>query len=150
MSSNWAYLFVRDPTQVSPSLSLKKKTGPISETFCFLVIYNWSPLWPSAQSFWLQIQRSGFYSWRYQIFWEVWVWNGVHSASWVQLRSYLEGKVTAPVYKTEITAVGIRHAAHVAPSIRKSITNFADKRRSLGRYSSLADSIHGVQFSLAI
>jgi hypothetical protein len=26
-----------------------------------------------------------------------WVWNGVHSASWVQLRSYLEEKVAAPV-----------------------------------------------------
>jgi hypothetical protein len=27
-------------------------------------------LWPSSQSSWLQIQRSGFDSWRYQIFWE--------------------------------------------------------------------------------
>jgi hypothetical protein len=32
----------------------------------------------------------------------------------------LDRKVAAPVYKTENTAVGIRHAAHVAPSIRKS------------------------------
>jgi hypothetical protein len=32
----------------------------------------------------------------------------------------LERKVVAPVYKTENTAVGIRHADHVAPSIRKS------------------------------
>jgi hypothetical protein len=31
----------------------------------------------------------------YQIFWKV-VWNGVHSASWVQLRSYLKEKVAAP------------------------------------------------------
>jgi hypothetical protein len=45
---------------------------------------------------------------------------GVHSASWVQARSYLEEKVVAPVYKTEITAVGIRYADHVAPSIQKS------------------------------
>jgi hypothetical protein len=35
-------------------------------------------------------------------------------------RGYLEEKVAAPVYKVENTAVGIRHADHVAPSIRKS------------------------------
>jgi hypothetical protein len=29
------------------------------------------PLWSSGQSFWLQIQRPGFDSWHYQIFWEV-------------------------------------------------------------------------------
>jgi hypothetical protein len=29
------------------------------------------PLCSSGQSFWLQIQRSGFDSWRYQMFWEV-------------------------------------------------------------------------------
>jgi hypothetical protein len=32
----------------------------------------------------------------------------------------LDRKVAAPVYTTENTAVGIRHADHVAPSIRKS------------------------------
>jgi hypothetical protein len=30
-----------------------------------------------------------------------WVWNGVHSASWGQLRSYLEEIVAAPFKKTE-------------------------------------------------
>jgi hypothetical protein len=30
-----------------------------------------------------------------------WVWNGVHSASWGQLRSYLEEIVAAPDKKTE-------------------------------------------------
>jgi hypothetical protein len=34
------------------------------------------------------------------------VWNGVHSASWGQLRSYLEEKVEAPVKKTEINDRG--------------------------------------------
>jgi hypothetical protein len=33
----------------------------------------------------------------------------------------LDRKVAAPVYKTENTAVGIRHPDHVAPSIRKKL-----------------------------
>jgi hypothetical protein len=33
----------------------------------------------------------------------------------------LDRKVAAPVYKTENAAVGIRHADHVAPSIRKKL-----------------------------
>jgi hypothetical protein len=38
-------------------------------------------LWSSGQSSWLQIQRSGFDSRRYQIFREVVGLDGVHSAS---------------------------------------------------------------------
>jgi hypothetical protein len=33
----------------------------------------------------------------------------------------LDRKVASPVYKTDNTAVGIRHADHVAPSIRKTL-----------------------------
>jgi hypothetical protein len=61
----------------------------------------------------------------------------------------LDRKVAAPVYKTENTAVGIRHAVHVAPSIRKiwqSHCRQAAVGRSVGRYSSLVDSDHGVFF----
>jgi hypothetical protein len=47
-------------------------------------------------------------------------------------------KVAAPVSKSENTTVGIPHADNVAPSIRKIW------QRSLGRYSLLADSDHGV------
>jgi hypothetical protein len=46
------------------------------------------PLWPSGS--WLQIQRSEFDSRCYHIFSEVAVWNGIRSASWVQLRRHLE------------------------------------------------------------
>jgi hypothetical protein len=43
-------------------------------------------------------------------------------------------KVVAPVYKTENTAVGIRHADHVTPSIRKSW-------QSLRRQAAVARSV---------
>jgi hypothetical protein len=46
----------------------------------------------------------------------------------------LDRKVAAPVYKTENTAVGIRHADHVAPFIRKSW-------QSLRRQAAVARSV---------
>jgi hypothetical protein len=46
----------------------------------------------------------------------------------------LDRKVAAPVYKTENTAVGMRHADHVAPSIRKSW-------QSLRRQAAVARSV---------
>jgi hypothetical protein len=46
----------------------------------------------------------------------------------------LDRKVAAPVYKTENTAVGIRNADHMAPSIRKNW-------QSLRRKAAVAQSV---------
>jgi hypothetical protein len=54
--------------------------------------------------------------------------------------SYLKEKVKAPVYNTEITAVGIRRADHTTSLYpQKSALKFFDRRQSLSLYSSLAD-----------
>jgi hypothetical protein len=50
----------------------------------------------------------------------------------------LEEIIEAPVKKTETNDRGIRCADHATPSIRKTWHYFANKRRSLGRHSSLA------------
>jgi hypothetical protein len=64
----------------------------------------------------------------------------------------LDRKVAAPVYKTENTAVGIHHADHVAPSIRKNlvITSPTSGGRSVGIVRSRSQTMEFslVQFSL--
>jgi hypothetical protein len=66
----------------------------------------------------LQIRRPGFDSRHYQ---KKVVRLGRGPLSHVSTtEELLDRKVAAPVYKTENTAVGICHADHVAPSIRKS------------------------------
>jgi hypothetical protein len=68
---------------------------------------------------WLQIQRPGFDSRLYQIFREVVGLERCPMSLVSTTEKLLERKVAAPVLKTENTAVGIRHADHLAPSIRK-------------------------------
>jgi hypothetical protein len=73
-------LNMRDRIEKDPSWEADSHSGS-QEILCLLWNKSsklmtshrslWLPLWFSGQSSWQQIQRSGYDSWRYQIFWEV-------------------------------------------------------------------------------
>jgi hypothetical protein len=59
-----------------------------------------------------------------------WVWNGVHSASWMQLRTYLEEKVVVPnLENREYGRRGPSRWPRGTIYQQKVGTNFFDKRR---------------------
>jgi hypothetical protein len=88
--------------------------------FCFYVEESRPPLRSSGQSSWLQIQMSGFDSWRYKIFWEVVGLEQGPLSLMSTIEELLGRKVAALVQNAENMSIRIRHAVLVAPSIRKS------------------------------
>jgi hypothetical protein len=78
---NWIYICYVEESRPPLWSSAQSSWLQMGDVWCFLWGRNWiyicyveesrPPLWSYGQSSWLQIQRSGFNSWCYQIFWEV-------------------------------------------------------------------------------
>jgi hypothetical protein len=79
------------------------------------------PLQPGGQSSGLQIQRSWFDSWHYQIFWELVGLDRGPLSLVNTTEELLERKSSRSSVENREYSLGIRHADHVSPSIRKKL-----------------------------
>jgi hypothetical protein len=131
----------------SHNLQLAMGSRKSSQVFYFITnIFCFRASEPSGQSSWLQIQRSGFNSWRYQIFREI---VGLERGP-LSLVEYNWGATwkKSSCSGLEIRDYGRKGSAALTtlhPSIRKkfALTSSTSGVRSVF-YSSLADSGHGV------
>ena len=125
-------------------LNKQKYKNGVNRTFLLRTMHigegkcnpDWPPLWSSGRSFWLEIQRSRVRSPALPDFLSSsGSGTGSHSASWGQLRSYLNEKSSGSrSRKQRLTAVGNRCADHVTPLYpqKLALTSSTGGGRSVG------------------